>query len=326
MLRTLATVNKTIFGNSSADNAQEDEMATHADKITLSEFKDALSRYPALIKSFPKSSKEGAPSLEELDRFRYVDAPSRFSKKAGGKTLGLADVQKLVEWKLRHGTFRPSLTKLLASNSDEKVEEATKEAFAYYNKNPTDISKTIEILTTPLKGIGPSAGSLILAVHDPENVIFFSDEAYRWLVKGGDKTKILYNVKEFEELYTKAKAFQHKLKVSPIDIEKAAYVLIKENEPVHVPKPKKEPSGRPRGRPALPESEKKIKKPTVPGRGRGRPKGAIKKDATPKTPNGEGKKRGRPAAASGIETHTPKSGKRKATEEAEPKSGKKSKA
>jgi hypothetical protein len=225
----------------------------------------------------------------------------------------------------KHGTFRPSLTKQLASNTDEKVEDATKDAFAYYAKNPNNIKETIEILTAPLKGIGPSAGSLILSVHDPEHVIFFSDEAYRWLVKGGEKTKILYNVKEFEDLYSKAKALQHKLKVSPIDIEKAAYVLIKENEPVYEPKPKKEPSGRGRGRPALPESEKKAKKPTVPGRGRGRPAGAGVTKKEPKTPNGEAKKRGRPAAAS-SETATPKSGKRKATEEAEPKSGKKSKA
>ena len=44
---------------------------------------------------------EGKASLEELDKFRYVDAPSRFSKKVvGGKSMELADVQKLVDWKL----------------------------------------------------------------------------------------------------------------------------------------------------------------------------------------------------------------------------------
>jgi hypothetical protein len=51
MLRTLATVNKTIFGNSPQKTEDTDEMATPADKITLGEFKEALSRYPALIKS-----------------------------------------------------------------------------------------------------------------------------------------------------------------------------------------------------------------------------------------------------------------------------------
>jgi hypothetical protein len=45
-------------------------------------------------------AKPGSLTLEELDKFRYIDAPSRFSKKAGGKTMDLANVQKLVDWKL----------------------------------------------------------------------------------------------------------------------------------------------------------------------------------------------------------------------------------
>jgi hypothetical protein len=116
----------------------------------------------------------------------------------------------------KHGTFRPSLTKQLASNTDEKVEDATKDAFAYYAKNPNNIKETIEILTAPLKGIGPSAGSLILSVHDPEHVIFFSDEAYRWLVKGGEKTKILYNVKESRTYIAKPKLCNINLKSRPL--------------------------------------------------------------------------------------------------------------
>jgi len=44
---------------------------------------------------------EGKVSLEELDHFRYVDAPSRFSKKVvGRKSIHLVDLQKLVHWKL----------------------------------------------------------------------------------------------------------------------------------------------------------------------------------------------------------------------------------
>jgi hypothetical protein len=45
-------------------------------------------------------AKPGATTLEELDKFRYIDAPSRFSKKAGGGGMELADIQKLVDWKL----------------------------------------------------------------------------------------------------------------------------------------------------------------------------------------------------------------------------------
>ena len=154
----------------------------------------------------------------------------------------------------------------------------------------------LELLTKPLKGIGPATGSLILAVHDPDNVIFFSDEAYHWLVKGGEKAKILYKSSEFEELFSKAKELQNRLKVSPIDIEKVAYVIIRETEP---PKSKPDtPSGRGRGRPRLPESEKKTKKPAISGRGRGRPKGSTK--VSPKPPTSEPRKRGRPPGSAKV--------------------------
>jgi hypothetical protein len=170
----------------------------------------------------------------------------------------------------RHGKFRPTLPQQVASNSPEAVKEATSLGFSHHATNPSDIAQTLELLTKPLKGIGPATGSLLLAVHDPENVIFFSDEAYSWLVNGGEKAR---------------------LSVSPIEIEKVAYVIIKENEPVVEPKLNTS-SGRGRGRPRLPENEKKPKKPTVPGRGRGRPKGSTK--VPPKLTTGEPRKRGRP--------------------------------
>jgi hypothetical protein len=191
----------------------------------------------------------------------------------------------------RHGKFRPTLPQQVASNSPEAVKEATSLGFSHHATNPSDIAQTLELLTKPLKGIGPATGSLLLAVHDPENVIFFSDEAYSWLVNGGEKAKILYKTLEFEELFNRAKELQARLSVSPIEIEKVAYVIIKENEPVVEPKLNTS-SGRGRGRPRLPENEKKPKKPTVPGRGRGRPKGSTK--VPPKLTTGEPRKRGRP--------------------------------
>ena len=44
---------------------------------------------------------EGKASLEELDHFRYIEAPSHFSKNAvGRKDMDLADVRMLTDWKL----------------------------------------------------------------------------------------------------------------------------------------------------------------------------------------------------------------------------------
>lgn len=162
-----------------------------------------------------------------------------------------------------------------------------------------------------MKGIGPATASLFLAVHDPENVIFFEDEAYQWLCQGGEKTKIAYNLKEFEEIFKNSKALSTKLKVSPIDIEKVSYVIIKENEPPKEVKPAKVSSGLPRGRPKKPDHLKKPVKPKS-GLGRGRPVGSkkktesktesekVKEEDTKETPNGKRK----------AEDDTPRSGKK----------------
>ncbi|KAI6713545.1 hypothetical protein PZA11_005815 [Diplocarpon coronariae] len=306
-----------------------------ASSISVAEFKDALARYPAVIQTFSRKTKEGALSLEELDKFRYQVAPMNFSKNTG-RNINMSDLKKLVDWKLTHGVYRPSLRKLVASNSDEQVEASLSDAFAVYAKNPSDIAAVIEKIKVDLKGVGPATASLILAVHDPQNVVFFSDEVFRWLTAGGKKVKIGYTTKEFETLFTEAKTFMSRIKCTPIELEKVAFVLIKENEPVYEPKPKKEPSGRGRGRPPLPDSEKKPKKPTVPGRGRGRPPGtgvAKAKAANPKSTkvqkaakgeqpdeaeaeektgnkNSASKKRGRPSLTTTDGSATPASKKR----------------
>jgi len=219
----------------------------------------------------------------------------------------------------RHGIFRPSLPKLVASNSDEKVAAATKDAFQYYSEKPEDISGVLKKLSEPLKGVGPATASLLLAVHDPSNVVFFSDELYRWLCANGKKVSIKYTPQEFEDLFGKAKSFMSRIKCTPIELEKAAFVIIRESDPVREPAPKKVPSGLPRGRPKKPDGEKKAKKEPsglprgrpkkpesekktkVPGAGRGRPPKAIG-DSAPEAVAGEPKKRGKPGKAKVEET------------------------
>ncbi|PQE06606.1 DUF1479 domain protein [Rutstroemia sp. NJR-2017a BVV2] len=314
-------------------------MSSAAD-ITLSEFNSALARYPALIKTFAsKSTKEGVTPLEELDRFRYVEAPQKFKKNAS--TFTIKDLEKLVDWKLRHGAYRPGFLKKVAKNSDEKVKSATEDAFKHYREHPEDIAEVISKIKEPLQGVGPATASLLLAIHDPDHVIFFSDEVYKWLVNEGDlKPNPKYTTKEFEAVHAAAKTLASRLSVNPLQIEKVAFVIIKESEPVREPKPKPVPSGRGRGRPALPDSEKK-QKPAPSGRGRGRPAtGRTPKPPTartavakapkapkePKSPTApapakspaSGKKRGRPAKAaveSNEGTATPASKKRKASVE-----------
>ena len=44
-------------------------------------------------------AKDGHLSLEELDKFRFIDAPGRYSKNTG-RTIELDDLKKLVDWKM----------------------------------------------------------------------------------------------------------------------------------------------------------------------------------------------------------------------------------
>ena len=197
--------------------------ATHPKTITLSDLKAKSQSYGAdeNLKSEPLSS---------LDKFRYETLPSnldsqRFDQAALDKKnralppdlpgrsifhpyLSKSEVTKLMEWKLKHGTFRPRLLALVSSNSDEEVESVTMKAFEIYSQPPTKekgsrnkaigdsnsdddddgnanqrIDRFIQALThlTTLKGVGPATASLILSCWDPRKVPFFSDEVFRWL-------------------------------------------------------------------------------------------------------------------------------------------------
>lgn len=135
----------------------------------------------------------------------------------------------------KHGTYRPNLAKLVASNSVKDVRETTKNAFEVYEVDKSDYGKSITTLNK-LKGIGPATASLLLSCYDPAEVPFFSDELYRYLhweeakSKGWDR-KINYTIKEYKGLFEKVAELRKRLEkdsgkeVSAIDIEKAAYVL-----------------------------------------------------------------------------------------------------
>lgn len=149
----------------------------------------------------------------------------------------------------KHGTFRPSLAKLVASNSEELVKTTTKAAF---NDNNTSAQDMVKQLAKNLKGIGPATAALLASCYDPENVPFFSDELFRWmhwdgihidlhdrrtpLKKPGKgwSRQIGYTPREWESMALKCEHLQNRMAaiqrpVNCLDIEKVAYVLGKEN-------------------------------------------------------------------------------------------------
>lgn len=145
----------------------------------------------------------------------------------------------------KHGTFRPSLPKLVASNSEEDVISTTKTAF---NTPETTPRKMVDQLAK-LRGIGPATAALLASCFDPEHMPFFSDEMFRWLHWNGQNAdgtsngikqtgqgwsrQIGYTMKEYESLRLKGEQLQKRLSaggrfVDFLDIEKVAYVLGKE--------------------------------------------------------------------------------------------------
>ncbi|KAL8350401.1 hypothetical protein RB601_001220 [Gaeumannomyces tritici] len=200
------------------------------DSITSQEFQEALGRYPALIQAISdtKGAKHGQKTLAELDDFRYVAAPKLFAPGKTWKQMELDDIKVLVDWKLRHGKFRPTLMKLVSQNDPSTAEKMVKEALEAYAKNK-DATQAVEALSK-LRGIGPATASLLLAVHDPDKVVFFADEAYWWLCCGGRKSSIKYNIREYQSLERAMRLLAARLGVRAVEVERVAFVLMKHEE------------------------------------------------------------------------------------------------
>lgn len=135
-----------------------------------------------------------------------------------------------------HGTFRPSLRKLVESNTDETVEQCTREAFETYEKHDDQWDKVVVTLAKGLRGVGPATASLLLNTYNSEKVPFFSDELFRWVMfskgKGnGWDRKIKYSAKEYQELYKRVGTLRERLgkesekTITSVQVEMVAYVL-----------------------------------------------------------------------------------------------------
>ncbi|KAI0126454.1 hypothetical protein BJ170DRAFT_406488 [Xylariales sp. AK1849] len=200
------------------------------ESISAEDFTQLLDQYPALIDSISNSkpSKPGQKTLSELDDIRFNEAVELFSLNKPRRAMKHDDVKVLVEWKLRHGKFRPTLMKLVSSNDEQTVQDTMETAMKAYRAKP-DVSAALGVITR-LRGIGPATASLLLSVHDPDRVIFFSDESFYWLCCGGDKSPIKYTAKEYRELTTAAQSLVKRLGVSATNVEKVAYVVMKQGD------------------------------------------------------------------------------------------------
>lgn len=201
--------------------------------ISSARFHQLLKQYPDVVPG----------KLRDLDEKRYRTIPTRLREHGEEPLLLTKDqVATLVDWKLSHGKFRPSLRGLVQQNPAELVETTTGDAFAIYEgsqKTSADVKTAIGSLAK-LRGIGPATASLLLSVYDEDHVPFFSDELFRWALFEAGKShgwdrNIKYDVKEYLALFERVQSFRERFRnerdivISSTDIEKVAYVLGKQS-------------------------------------------------------------------------------------------------
>ncbi|KAF1814586.1 hypothetical protein P152DRAFT_432696 [Eremomyces bilateralis CBS 781.70] len=227
-----------------ADTASlESQQGFKASEILAGGFDQLLKDYPNTV---PKE-------LRPLDKRRLEELPAILKSRGDqfpNPYLEKDELVELVEWKLKHGKFRPTLLALVKSNDSERVKEVTSDAFSILvtkKRGPQEVREAMKRLCD-LKGIGPATASLMLSTFDEDNLPFFSDELFLWLhwdepvnagtaPKGngtGWKRNIRYTAKEYESLIDKLVQVKERLKTShnrdstALEWEKVAWALGKQ--------------------------------------------------------------------------------------------------
>ncbi|KFY26999.1 hypothetical protein V493_03746, partial [Pseudogymnoascus sp. VKM F-4281 (FW-2241)] len=182
--------------------------------ITAAQFDSTLLRYPALLKAL-SASKTG-----RLGPHYITTAASSPHSQPHNSIFPYHSASPNTPLR-KHGKFRPNLLKLVSGNSPQGIAATSLAAFAM--KDNISAIRTMALLS----GVGPATASLLLSVHDPDNVVFFSDEAYRWLVCGGKEQAIKYSLKEYGQLEVRAKELMDRLGVGARDVERTAFVIMR---------------------------------------------------------------------------------------------------
>jgi len=212
------------------------------DTITPTALTTILARYTHTV----------PPKLAALETARLHTIPAAVRARAASKPgphVTPAELSQLVEWKLRHGTWRPGLAAQAASNDARAVQDASGRAFALLDGGAGggDVPAALKALLA-LRGVGPATASLLLSVAAPDHVPFFADELFRWVHWDGVGAKpgkgwarpIGYTPKEYRSLAERVKRLRARLKedgreTSALELEMVAYVLGKEGVDVEKP-------------------------------------------------------------------------------------------
>ncbi|KAJ5131798.1 hypothetical protein N7448_005956 [Penicillium atrosanguineum] len=206
-----------------------------------------------------RAQSERTPSLEdtvrsetekflELDTWRYEGMPQILSErksKSDGREgyVDKVELIRIMEWKLKHGHFRPTLMSMIKSNAEKLVLECTSSAISLLpgpNSTPNTESEgdvfpkeSLDALTR-LRGVGVATASLVLSIAtaasaDADEVPFYSDDTFLWLCAacypGSEEVARKY-LKPNGDLGVKLNGMgEEEGKVGFVDVERVAFVV-----------------------------------------------------------------------------------------------------
>jgi hypothetical protein len=208
----------------------------NVDHITYQQAKACLAVYPELIECHYKARIKDSKKVTEAikrDKWRYEELPQ--SVKGNKSTaIDLPQLERLVQWKITHGHNRPFLPAMIRKNDTKAVKEVTtaaaKDLNGFRGDKDTVATKVLDTLCR-LTGVGPATATLIVSVYAPDEIPFFSDEVYEWLIvpQGDVMPKLKYDKKEYLRLFDAVRQLRARPgleRLSCSEIEKVAFVVV----------------------------------------------------------------------------------------------------
>ncbi|OBA19364.1 hypothetical protein METBIDRAFT_13656 [Metschnikowia bicuspidata var. bicuspidata NRRL YB-4993] len=215
----------------------------------------AAELYPLITKELSKQSTKKYNrdewTLCELDTWKNTSFPRLLKERHDSeKSLYMTkdELVLLMDWKLAKGKFRPSLPKLIKSNSPESVLNFSREGYSIFMSyieltgandwthiSTEDYKITIRAslkALCQLKGVGPATASLMLSLLCEVTKFappFFSDESFMYFIRDPLRPlqPIKYTVREYVEEFVPvlAKMSAQDRLSSPAILEKGSWSL-----------------------------------------------------------------------------------------------------
>lgn len=164
--------------------------------------KPYLGVYSAVLKAHAEKKKK--KELIALDKWMQNDLKKSIVSRSPPH-LEKDELAKLMKWKLTRGKFRPRLTELVQTNSQETITSACAEGFGNIDKPDVAIKAL-----SKLNGVGPATASAILAVYSPESFAFMADEAVQSLMSGKIDYNAKYYLRYLDSVQKRVKSLQYK--------------------------------------------------------------------------------------------------------------------